>query len=273
MLLLENILADTFPAIASPEVGDDALRSYTAQLKALDNLGRLTESHARDAIQYESAIDLRLGEVVREALDQPLRIGRQTIHAAGTAFQPGASVVVIDRHGNMSGVHHQPNQNPQLETYGNQLLWAALQAGRARHGTGKPLAKAYSDVSVALFDKQPKDIPFKNRHHLGGAMLDGRISPKGHLAKDGELMYSGVSGVLLAEGVRYITAHDSTLEVIAAHARAEEADEGFEGNIFIGSIDREIAGFVLGKLMHHPVEAGIDLMPIKEQFAAGINPH
>jgi hypothetical protein len=277
-LNLETVMKDVFPAIAGQETGMEEYKANRTMLRWLDTKGRFTPAHVREYVGDFSVMQKRLPSIVQRALGQKLTLNGNEIKIYHRAFLPGVSVMVADSHGNVLAAHDRPNDNEQLAAYGNGLMWAAFKLGDEAYAYGKGYTGAtteggYAEVSKVLLDKEFQELPFKDRHHLGGATRDNRFTERG-LRKDGQLVYAGVSGVLLEPfALGMIQASDRELRNIATHARRENAHEGFEGNIFAGSIDSAVAGQILDELVHDSPLSAIELAQIKDQFAVGINPH
>lgn len=273
-----EVMLETYPAIASQD-GQDAFLEYRAKIKELDAKDRLTESHVLELVDEDSLVQKRLGGAVEEALGSGIRIGQTPLRIEGRSFKPGASVIVSESGGKVRGIYHRPNQDEILLSYGNGLLWAAMKLGDESyafaHGasTADPLDnRGYNAVCKALTGKDLQDVPFKDRPHLGGASLDLRKRP-GH-GNQGPLLHAGVSGVLLTnQALRAVINEDSALKLMHWHAQAEQADDGFAGNIFAGSIDSKIGNLVLSYVTNTWHTRDVDLDVTVAQFSNGVNVH
>ncbi|HSH55894.1 MAG TPA: hypothetical protein VK983_03645 [Candidatus Limnocylindrales bacterium] len=277
-LSFEKVMADTYPAIATP-AGEEAYKAYRSQIKWLDAHERLNASNIMELVDEDSSVQQSLGAAAETVLSGGLRIGQNPIRVEGRSFEPGVSIIIAESDGSVHGAYHQPTQNETLLSYGNGLLWAAVKLGDESyayaHGasTADPQDNSgYNAVCRALAGKDLQDIPFKDRVHLGGSTMD--LTKQSDPDIQGPLLHAGVSGVLLTDQALQAVLHeDDALKLIHQHAQAEQADDGFSGNIFAGSIDSTIGHLVLGQVTDTSTSSGVDMAVTIAQFSNGVNVH
>lgn len=276
VLSFGEVMVETYPAIAGPE-GEEAYLEYRTKIRELDNLERLTEGDVQELVAG-SVIKDRLPAAVEKTLAGTISLGPTAIKVDGRTFEPGASAIIAESGGKIRGVHHQPNDDETLSSYGNGLLWAAMKLGDESYAYANGTSTAdmvdttgYRAVCKVLTGKQFKDVPFKDRPHLGGATLDLTKRP-GH-GNQGPLLHAGVSGVLLTTPALYAMLNHESLKLLYRHAQFEGADENFVGNIFAGSIDSSIGSLILQEVCNMPQPNEVDMAATVSQFIHGVNPH
>lgn len=276
------VMSGIYPEIAHSD-NPEAYIEYRAKLKELDAKDLLTEGHVSELVDGNSPIQDRLSGAVDEVLASGICIEHKPIHTEGRSFEPGASVIIAESDGSVHGVYYRPVQEETLLSYGNGLLWAAMKLGDESYALATQGASAanisnpfrrlgYNAVCNALTGMDLQDIPFKDRPHLGGATLDFR-NRLDH-GNQRPLLHAGVSGVLMtAEALHAVTHMDRTLNLMYEHAKAENAHDGFEGNIFAGSVDGIIGSLILSRVTNTYTSPGVDLNITIGQFSNGVNVH
>ncbi len=278
-LTLETTFNDSFRAISNPEnataiEGFEAFKRRMRFLGKKDD-GRISLNSFRELIRRDDKSE-RVAEVGRTALAQ------------SGLFQPGFSAIVMVGDF-IDAVHDDPNPDPTLNSYGPGLMWASLKLAQERLAAtmvnaGSTTTEGYGAVNNALTGERLEDVPFADRHHIGGMGLDFRIDPgaPGARAFESAIAIAGVSGVLPKPDFHSLILGNPDLTNLAYEAHMTNALGGFTGNLFAGSVDSTLATHILlqiygpgsytSKALNTPFEKRV-VDDILRRRKAGINVH
>lgn len=295
-LQLGEVLQENIPAFFNNDVTvrAEVLGRFESDLEQIDGSGGLGYDRARDLVWDNSWSQANIDGLVVNALSHEVGSGddRQKL------FLPGASTVSVGINGCVNSVYHDPNTGfDEFDDYGNQLKWAfehaayaAIAAGATKLLYGPETPEGYLAVENTIRVSkgltpvdQISDIPFKQRHHLGGAFFyESPISASGgiRIRKDPRpLELVGVSGVIVNPGIqRELLRKKSSREIglpnenvirfAARLALGEGVLDNFQGDLFAGSADSAVARFIA----RETVEV-VTLSHIPDEIADGMNVH
>jgi hypothetical protein len=262
---LENIMKTSFVKIEDTST-DAPLHDYLGQIGELAKAGDLQAADVRAAID--------------PVIDWSRQIEMIADEAVGSKFfKPGYSTVVADEQGHLLGVVNKGNNIPKLLEYGPPLQWAMSKIGHERFATTRRAGSAnnmpgYKKVSNVLKDRPLSEIPYGERHHIGGATL---LAREGLRILSSET-YAGTTGVIGTEKFRTFAADkDAAIRTIIDEAEAdrEVTLDNFDGNLFAGSLDSTLSASILSRLngVYTPVYSRQAIKDIISRYDQGVNVH
>lgn len=272
-LTLEKIMRTSFVDIGDTS-SDVPFHEYNERIGHLAEADRLRGEDIRGLIEPNRDISGSIDQVAQTALsgtvsgypeDSPL-------------YLPGYTAVVADSEGDILGVQEKPNDIPKLQEYGPSLMWAMRKIGHERYATSRTgdtgsERLGYTVVSAALTGKVLGDVPYGDRHHVGGSSIALENADLRSFIR----LHTGVSGVVATPYFRewvYADARTRLIHDEAGHHFNTWLD-GFRGNMFAGSLDSTLGAFVLADVAGHNVtdftETAIEA--IVRRHADGINVH
>ena len=247
-LSLERVMETTFIELGqtdgSGEVNYEsdaskALRAYNKQIGLLARTGRLSAEIASDLIEPSFSRVGQIQAAADEILKTTFMYWPPGARRSGMRpdvmrlFEPGISAVLADNEGRILDVYDNPNDNPVLKSYGTGFEYKKIAQERfAQAHTGSQACwEGYGAVVKALTGQELDQVPYGERVHIGGASTPDQ--------------YLGVSGVLLTS--RGLARLEKLPEIaqLAQEARTFNYHDGFEGNLFAGSVDSSIANEIL----------------------------
>lgn len=278
-LTLEKTFRTSFTEMGDPDpsASRKAFKDFNRRVKHLGSTRGLSEADFHELMTSGSDRSQQVWEIGKEALGEK-------DEADFDLFMPGFSALVVSETGLVEGVYDRPNQDPVLSSFGPGLMWAALKIGQEKFSASRLRAssvtgagyRAVSEVLTGESDLQK--IPPGDRHHIGGNSMLHYLNPHSSSmrALETRVVMAGVSGVLYAPAFIYKVGEDPYTLRIAQEGRASGALDGFEGNLFAGSLDSTLAGRILMGIYGAPQEESfIDraLSDVRNRNAQGINPH
>lgn len=240
-LTLEQTFSESFRQISNPEHAQEGFVAFNRRMRYLGKKddGRISEGAFRELIRDGRDRSEELAEIGRVAL------------AGDGLFESGFSGIVMVG-GYIDAVHDDPNPDPTLTSYGPGLMWASLKLAQERLSGTMDRASSvtevgYRAVNQALTGKSLEDVPYPDRHHIGGSSLDYYIDPERHSLRGFELLIveAGISGVLAKPKFHSLVSGDPQLTRLANEAHETGALGGFAGNLFAGSVDSSLATHIL----------------------------
>ena len=276
-LTLEKTFSDSFRAVSNPEHATEGFKAFNRRMRFLGKRddGRISAGSFRELIRgYDKS-------------EQVAEIGRAAL-AQSDLFLPGFSGIVMVG-GFIEAVHDDPNPDPTLASYGPGLMWASLKLAQERlaitmAGAAGATREGYEVANSALTQKSLEDVPYGDRHHIGGNGLDFYIHPDalGLRRLEKAIAIAGISGVLPKPNFHSLVLGDPNLTKLASEAHETGALGGFIGNLFAGSIDSTLAAHILlqvyGAGTYNPESINVPLgervvEDISRRHKAGINVH
>lgn len=290
-LTIERVLETSYLDMGSTNHKEavKALKGYSRQIKLLgENACRLEP--LKEMIDPVECAQPKIEAAVVDALGVTYVHWPAGARRAGMrpdtapVFRPGCSAVVLRDTGKVCGVYDTPNNDPRLWAYGSGLMWAMLHVGREKFtisqaGSSACIPEGYQLISRALFGNEVYGLPLGEKHHIGSSTRQISMYPHSTSMRRFETLpfHAGVSGVLLTAGGLEHLLKDSKLRIIADEARATNAHDGFDGNIFAGSIDSSLGSYILASMDetagHLDNFSTYATQAIKERHAHGINVH
>lgn len=280
-LTLEKTFKTSFVEMGDPDpsASKKAFKDFNRRIKHLGSTRGLSEGDFRELMGSWTGQD-------RSLLMAEIGVGslEEKDEAGFNLFLPGFSALVVSETGLVEGVYDQPNQDPTLSSFGPGLMWAALKVGQEKFTASRLSASSvtgagYAEASEALTgEPELRNIQLADRHHIGGNSMLHYLNPQSSSmrALEARVVMAGVSGVLYAPAFIYKVCEDPEVLRIAQEGRVSGALDGFEGNLFAGSLDSTLAGRILVGLYDIPQEdsfADRAISDIKNRHAQGINPH
>jgi hypothetical protein len=250
-----------------------AFQDYNRRIKLLGANGRLDMDSTND-------ISGIITKTARQLLSEKDDDGQKL-------YLPGHSAVVVEADGTIVGARSVANDIPYLNRCGDGLMWALLKVGQesfayAHAHSSASLEAGYRAVSGALTGLPFDVIPFADRQHIGGSTVLKSLYPNSESMRKLEVVpvFAGVSGVVATPAFRDLAVAKSPEVLPIMHEAYSEPEilDGFEGNMFAGSIDSTLASFILTSVIasipdgerpftNHAVAS------ILTRHAAGINIH
>lgn len=249
-ITLEKTLGTSFNEMHDPslEASKKAFRDYNRRIKLLGQTGRLRSEDVAELInpRISNGESQKMEKAADEALSETDRRSRRL-------YMPGFSAVMIQECGYVLGVVEKPNDVPELNSYGPGLMWALLKVGQEKFASvvaksSGSLGQGYRAVSDALTGKVLEDIPYADRHHIGGSSISRSLYPDSISMRkfETEKIHVGVSGVIGTPALRaYATMESSQSMAIVQEAERTGALAGFAGNLLAGSIDSTLGSVML----------------------------
>lgn len=254
-LTLEKTFETSFKDIAyeGREGSLAAFKDYNRRIKLLGEGGRLGIDAFRELVHPERDRSDQLAEIGIKALQERSGQGDEL-------FELGFSAIVTTGD-YIDAVYDNPNPNPVLNSYGPGLMWAALKIGQERFAkanarSSSTTMEGYRVVNEALTGKPSiRSVPFASRHHIGGNGVAYSAYPQSSSMRRLEEMssHAGVSGVLYKPAFLATALKCDGIPELVDEAHETDALDGFEGNLFAGSIDSTLAGRILLGLYHPQV--------------------
>lgn len=246
-LTLEKTFETSFRDIAyeDREGSLAAFNDYNRRIKLLGERGRLGINAFQDLIHPERDRSDQVAEIGTKALQEKSEQG-------DGLFELGFSAIVTTGD-YIDAVYDNPNPDPVLNSYGPGLMWAALKIGQERFAkanarSSSTVAEGYRVVNEALTGKPTiKSVPFASRHHIGGNGIAYSAYPESSSMRILEEIssHAGVSGVLYRPAFLALALKYEGISGLVDEAHETDALDGFEGNLFAGSIDSTLAGRIL----------------------------
>ncbi len=262
---LENIMKTSFVKIGDTTT-DAPLHDYLGRISELAKAGDLQAADVRAAVNPTADRWRHIKMVADEAVGSKF-------------FEPGYSTVVADEQGRILGVVDKGNDIPKLLEYGPPLQWAMSKIGHERFAATHRAGSAnsmpgYKKVSDALKGRPLSEIPYGERHHIGGATL---------LAREGLRLlssetYAGTTGVIGTHPFKeFAASKEPAIRTIIDEAEADRdvTLDNFDGNLFAGSLDSTLSANILGRLngTYAPVYSRQAIHDIISRHDHGINVH
>lgn len=271
-LTLEKTMKTSFVDIGDTS-SDAPFHEYNERIGRLAENGRLSEQDIRELIASGRDVSETIDQVASTALSEVL------IEEGDRLFLPGYTAVIADEDGELLGVQEKPNDIPKLKSYGPSLMWAMRKIGHERYATSRTGCSAsersgYVAVSKALTGKPFEDVPYGERHHIGGASIEVKNADE----RSSTRVHAGVSGVVATPEFREWAYADQRTRRIADEAGRHLRTwlDGFYGNMFAGSLDSTLGALILEEVDGYDTKGLFTetaLMSIARRHAGGINVH
>jgi hypothetical protein len=277
-LTLEQTMQTSFADIRDPS-SDKAFHDYNRRIAYLAENGRLQEEDFRELIAPDQDVSAAIGDVADTALSE--RFSGQQL------YLPGYSAVVVEENGSIIGVQEKPNDIAKLSSYGPGLMWAMRKIGEERLAAKRTASSAsimpgYAVVGQVLRGKELAEMPYGDRHHVGGATEQLFLHPLSSSMRQFEhiLVHAGVSGVVARpEFQQMAQTNPQTRQIYEqANSHFDTWLDGFDGNMFAGSLDSTLGAFMLSEVVGNPIEGTLAftkqaLRSIVSRHQDGVNVH
>ena len=179
------------------DIGDTSsdvpFHEYDERIGQLAEADRLRAEDIRELIEQSRDVSGSIDQTAQAALSETISGDLEDL----PLYLPGYTAVVADSEGDILGVQEKPNDIPKLKEYGPSLMWAMRKIGHERYAssrTGDTGSErlGYTAVSAALTGKALEDVPYGDRHHIGGASIALENADSRSFTR----LYAGVSGVV-----------------------------------------------------------------------------